>query len=119
VQLAGTNRDKYISRRHCQLDFDSDSVTLQDLGSRCGTYLGGERIDMAVLPVGGCTTSSRCSNEREEFDQGSLLVIGGTTLRLDLVDCPPEDNSDREEPRCGPVGGAERVALSRRSRPFT
>jgi pSer/pThr/pTyr-binding forkhead associated (FHA) protein len=88
VQLAGTERDRCISRRHCRLDFDSESLTLRDLGSKSGTYLGGTRIDRAVLLLGGDNTSNRCPNEPEAFDQGSLLVIGGTTLRLDLIDCP-------------------------------
>jgi pSer/pThr/pTyr-binding forkhead associated (FHA) protein len=88
VQLAGTERDRRISRRHCRLDFDSESLTLRDLGSRFGTYLGGTRIDTAVLPIGGDNTSNRCPNAPDAFDQGSLLVIGGTTLRLNLIDCP-------------------------------
>jgi hypothetical protein len=89
VQLAGTDRDQYISRRHCQMVVDSSALTLHDLGSRCGTYLGGRRIRTATLDLprcdGGCTAAAM------DFDQGSLLTIGGTTLRIDLVDCPPRD----------------------------
>ena len=31
VQLAGTERDTFISRRHCKLVLDSPSVTVEDL----------------------------------------------------------------------------------------
>lgn len=95
VQLAGTERDQFISRRHCELVLDGESLTVQDLASRGGTYLGGARIELAVLPVTRCTDCAVGPDEAA-FDQGCLLTIGGTTLRLDIVDCPPANLPDDE-----------------------
>jgi pSer/pThr/pTyr-binding forkhead associated (FHA) protein len=89
VQLAGTERDQFISRLHCRLVLDGTSLTLQDMASTCGTYLGGAKIDSTVLPLADCDGCGACLSEAGAFDQGSLLNVGGTTLRLEIVDCPP------------------------------
>ena len=34
-----------VSRRHCQISCNKDSLEISDLGSRNGTYLNGKRID--------------------------------------------------------------------------
>jgi pSer/pThr/pTyr-binding forkhead associated (FHA) protein len=34
-----------VSRRHCQLSLNEDSMKLRDLGSRWGTYVNGKRVD--------------------------------------------------------------------------
>jgi predicted component of type VI protein secretion system len=34
-----------VSRRHCQLSQNEDSLKLRDLGSRWGTYLNGKKVD--------------------------------------------------------------------------
>src|SRR5690348_16138025 len=82
IHLGGTERDQYISRRHCELVLDGTSLTLHDLGSKCGTYLGADKIDMAVLPLTACGTCAGCPTETDGFDQGCLLNVGGTTLQL-------------------------------------
>jgi len=56
--------DAEISRAHASLEVDDDVVTLFDLGSTNGTYVGGERIDSTMLDNYG------------EFE------VGGTTLML-------------------------------------
>jgi hypothetical protein len=42
-----------LSRRHARLVVHATSVTVEDLGSRHGTWLAGKRIDSALLRVGG------------------------------------------------------------------
>jgi pSer/pThr/pTyr-binding forkhead associated (FHA) protein len=42
-------QDLKASRRHCQLTRTGDGFLLQDLGSRNGTYVNGERITGPVL----------------------------------------------------------------------
>jgi predicted component of type VI protein secretion system len=37
----------FISRRHCALSLRGDTVWVEDLGSRNGTFLNGERLDGA------------------------------------------------------------------------
>jgi hypothetical protein len=41
-----------LSRRHARLVVHAASVTVEDLGSRHGTWLAGKRIDSALLRVG-------------------------------------------------------------------
>jgi len=41
-----------VSRRHCQLTLNNETLTIRDLGSRNGTYLNGKRIDEATIQPG-------------------------------------------------------------------
>jgi pSer/pThr/pTyr-binding forkhead associated (FHA) protein len=86
-----------ISRRHCQLLLDPTSLKLQDLGSRNGTYLNGKRIESASLALDPEVCPHECQCEHNAC-AGDLLTIGGTTLRIDVVDCPPKEapGSDAE-----------------------
>jgi eukaryotic-like serine/threonine-protein kinase len=93
VRLVGQAKDRSISRRHCDLALNSSSLTLRDVASKHGTYLDGKQIETAVLSLPNCDNGP---TKAEEFGQGSLLNIGGTTLRLDFVDCPPQDTPDSE-----------------------
>lgn len=44
--------DRWISRRHCRITLDGTEITVQDLGSRHGTYVNGVAIDKATLLPG-------------------------------------------------------------------
>jgi len=90
IQLAGTERDQYISRRHCRLRLDSRSLTVEDLGSRWGTYLNGERVDSATLALPESTRRPAGECDRGDFELSPLLTIGGTTLRLTVADLPTQ-----------------------------
>lgn len=85
VQLSGTERDQLISRHHCQLDIDPPLVQIEDLRSKNGTYINGKKVDsipkeLAVLP--------RSETVGSVVKDGDLITIGGTTFRVDVVDCP-------------------------------
>lgn len=41
-----------VSKRHCQLSYQEDTLQLRDLGSRNGTYLNGKRIEEAAVRPG-------------------------------------------------------------------
>jgi len=41
-----------VSRRHCQLNQNEDTLKIRDLGSRNGTYLNDERVDEATARAG-------------------------------------------------------------------
>jgi pSer/pThr/pTyr-binding forkhead associated (FHA) protein len=87
VQLSGTERDQLISRHHCQLEIDPPLVQIGDLGSSNGTYINGRKVDpipkeLAVLPSSETVGSV--------VKGGDLITIGGTTFRVDVVDCPHE-----------------------------
>lgn len=86
VRLWGTERDRLISRHHCQLRFDPQALTLEvhDFGSRNGTYLNGQKVD-------NLETSLRDeASEDKAVSSCNVLTVGGTTLRLDVVHCPTE-----------------------------
>jgi len=53
-----------ISRRHALFVVHGDHVTLEDLGSRVGTFVNGRRITSCSLP------------------SGARIVIGGVTMKL-------------------------------------
>lgn len=97
IQLVGEQRDSFISRRHCELILAPPFLTVKDLASQNGTFVNGlriESIDMA-LP------SQKDSDEHGTapvLNQGDLLTIGGTTFRMDLVECPSADATPTDAP---------------------
>jgi pSer/pThr/pTyr-binding forkhead associated (FHA) protein len=44
--------DRWVSRRHCEIDQIDGRVVLRDLGARHGTYVNGNRVSEAVLNTG-------------------------------------------------------------------
>jgi pSer/pThr/pTyr-binding forkhead associated (FHA) protein len=62
-----------ISRKHCRLVRDGDSLHLEDLGSSNGTYHNGQRVQEAILSPG------------DSIQVGPLVFV----LQVDGV--PPED----------------------------
>jgi DNA-binding winged helix-turn-helix (wHTH) protein len=53
-----------VSRRHARITIDDDKVTLEDLGSKNGTFVGGERIQSPVSLKDG-----------DEFRIGSATML--------------------------------------------
>lgn len=53
-----------ISRKHAVFVVSGEQVTLEDLGSRTGTFVNGQRIASCILPP------------------GARIVIGGITMKL-------------------------------------
>jgi pSer/pThr/pTyr-binding forkhead associated (FHA) protein len=43
---------KNVSRRHCELNQNKETVNIRDLGSRGGTFLNGKRINEATVKAG-------------------------------------------------------------------
>jgi eukaryotic-like serine/threonine-protein kinase len=86
VRLWGTERDKLVSRHHCQVHFDPESLTLgvHDFGSRNGTYLNGQKVESLETAL----RDDECENK--SVSSCNVLTVGGTTLRLDVVEVPTE-----------------------------
>src|SRR5262245_61802485 len=84
IQLAGTIRDQFISRHHCQFNFDLPEVEVQDLGSQNGTFLNGKLVRTLKMKMSQLVEGSDRITHHSE-----LLTVGGTTILLELVDCPP------------------------------
>jgi hypothetical protein len=80
IELSGTERDQSISRHHCRLDINPPALQVQDLGSTNGTYLNGKEVGPAPKEL--------CEKISLFVEHGDLLTVGGTTLRVDIVDCP-------------------------------
>ncbi len=81
VQLSGADRDQLISRHHCRLDIDPPSVEVRDLGSLNGTFVNGRAIEPGLYEYS--------ETAGYPVDDGGLINVAGTTLRVDIVDCPP------------------------------
>ncbi|MBM4067637.1 MAG: FHA domain-containing protein [Planctomycetes bacterium] len=79
IQFSGTERDLLISRHHCRLEIEPPSAYIHDLGSRNGTYINGKLVE-----------------GRGEVFNGDLITVGGTTMRVDIVDCPHAVNAAGE-----------------------
>jgi pSer/pThr/pTyr-binding forkhead associated (FHA) protein len=94
VQLSGTERDLLISRHHCQLDIDPPTVRIGDLGSINGTYINGKKVE----PTSKNAAATPSDATFVDVKNGDLITIGGTTLRVDIVDCP----HDTEELEAAP-----------------
>jgi pSer/pThr/pTyr-binding forkhead associated (FHA) protein len=43
---------KTVSRRHCQLNQNNETLKIRDLGSRSGTFLNGNKIDETTVKPG-------------------------------------------------------------------
>lgn len=43
---------KTVSRKHCQLNQNNETINIRDLGSRSGTFLNGKRINEAAVKAG-------------------------------------------------------------------
>jgi type II secretory ATPase GspE/PulE/Tfp pilus assembly ATPase PilB-like protein/pSer/pThr/pTyr-binding forkhead associated (FHA) protein len=71
--------DDRASRHHCTIQPFSGGYLLQDLGSRNGTRVNGERIDRVVLQL------------------GEAFVIGKTILRVFADSVPPVELLDSSE----------------------
>jgi pSer/pThr/pTyr-binding forkhead associated (FHA) protein len=95
IRFSGKDRDCEISRQHCQLVFDPPIVRIRDMDSTNGTYLNGR-------PVGVLEDDPSCTDEASGACHGDILTVGGTSMRVDIVDCaedllpePPHDMSIR------------------------
>lgn len=62
-----------ISRRHCQLILNNESLKIRDLGSRNGTFLNGQRIEEASakagdnITIGPLTFAVQINGQPKEF----------------------------------------------------
>jgi predicted component of type VI protein secretion system len=85
VQLSGTDRDMLISRHHCQLTIDPPLVQIGDLGSSNGTYVNGEMVDPIPKELAALPNSETAASV---VNDGDVITVGGTTFRIDVLDCP-------------------------------
>lgn len=94
VHLDGTERDQTVSRRHCEVDLDPILLKLRDLASLNGTYFNGAKINVLELALG----SDPDDAQRMALHPGDLLTVGGTTFKIDFVDCPAVNEALSDPP---------------------
>jgi len=67
--------DRAVSRIHCELDVQSDVVTLRDLGSTNGTFVGDLRVRDADLRVGAAIRCGSTTFTIEAVGEPTFLAI--------------------------------------------
>ena len=87
IRFCGAERDRCISRHHCQLYFDPPLVRVQDLGSSNGTYINGLKPGKQEneAPADWFQPGISLGVMRD----GDILNVGGISLQVNLMDCPP------------------------------
>jgi pSer/pThr/pTyr-binding forkhead associated (FHA) protein len=75
ICLNGAIADSQVSRHHCRLEFDCESILVKDLASRNGTFVNGH-------------PATKIPDVCEVMESGDLLTIGHTTMAIHLFDCP-------------------------------
>ena len=75
-------RDRYVSRLHAKLKWDGSACIIQDLDSRQGTYINGQRIE-----------------GQSAFEVGDRLKIGSYELLYESLVAEPDQRvfSTQEE----------------------
>jgi pSer/pThr/pTyr-binding forkhead associated (FHA) protein len=86
-----------ISRCHCRLDIDPPNIQVRDLNSSNGTFINGERVDPVDPGPKAITDQAEEDSSNAVVKDGDFLTVGGTTLRVDIVDCPPPGTNVPEE----------------------
>ena len=84
-----------ISRKHCRLVRDGDSLRLEDLGSSNGTYHNGKRVQEAILSPG------------DSVQVGPLvfvLQVDGVPADEELSPAPAESAEAREAAMAAGIG---------------
>jgi pSer/pThr/pTyr-binding forkhead associated (FHA) protein len=77
------------------MEFDPPVVQVRDLGSRNGTFVNGTRIELSPPVIPDLANPDRpgvlCTH-------GDLITIGGTTMRVEMVECPHTVNDAEGKP---------------------
>lgn len=93
----------YVSRRHCEIHHRSEGFVLQDLGSKLGTYLNGERVEGTVpLNLGD---RIKFANRLEAIFMGGVAMSHTETMVAQRQDL--QQDSERLVALNGPLSGRE------------
>jgi pSer/pThr/pTyr-binding forkhead associated (FHA) protein len=87
-------RSAQVSRRHCEIVAEGNTLMVRDLGSSNGTFVNGKRV------LG-----------KQALKPGDVLTIGGVTLRLDLLQGAAKPGAATAVPKATPGDTAEVDAL--------
>ena len=86
-----------VSRRHCQLTQNSDSMRLRDLGSRGGTFVNGKKVDAAKdIPI----------KPGDYIGIGPLMFVCQIDGQPDKITPPPKKSASKAKPKPQKAAGA-------------
>ncbi|HEY8080008.1 MAG TPA: sigma 54-interacting transcriptional regulator [Labilithrix sp.] len=77
--------DRSVSRAHCQLEVHADRITVRDLGSTNGTFLGDVRVRDADVQVGAVVRCGSSAFRIDASDEPTFLAISENTSFGELV----------------------------------
>ena len=114
-----------VSRKHCRVVRDGDSLKLEDLGSSNGTFLNGQRVQEAILSPGDTiqvgpvvfvlqVDGQPSDDELHPVQMEAAApeeVLGDAdnpTLEADALDSLPDDELGETPDAAGAGGGARR-----------
>ncbi len=90
-----------VSRRHCQLNFNTDTLKIRDISSRNGTYLNGKRVDEAAAKPGDYLKIGPLT---------FLIQIGGQPKEIVPPQQPSQKPPQKEKPEANPVADEDSFA---------
>src|SRR5207247_3492393 len=67
--------DKSVSRAHCEIEVHADRVTVRDLGSTNGTFIGDVRVRDADVSVGSVVRCAGSAFRIEAGDEPAYVAI--------------------------------------------
>ena len=88
IRICGAERDRCISRHHCQLYFDPPLVRVQDLGSSNGTFINGLKPGRSEGEPAADWFQPGISIGL--IRDGDILTLGGFSMQANLMECPPK-----------------------------
>lgn len=91
-------QERYVSKKHCEIEVLKDRVVVRDLNSTNGTFLGDERLASSIsyewefntdINLGGYRLSLRQLNEGEKIEAGSPSEEEQTVIQgIFSLNCP-------------------------------
>ena len=73
-----------VSSRHSEMEYRQGCWHVRDLGSKNGTYVNGRKV--------GADLQNASTRIGHNVLDGELITVGGTTLSVEIVDCPHAGN---------------------------
>ncbi len=107
-----------VSRRHCQLSLNNETLNIRDLGSRNGTYLNDKRIDEATIQpgdyikIGPLTFALQINGQPKEIVPPEQAAPKPALQRLPSDGPPPQEKPKTEAAEEAPSGPPRQVELA-------
>jgi len=107
-----------VSRRHCQLSLNNETLNIRDLDSSNGTYLNGKRIDEAAIQpgdyikIGPLTFTLQINGQPKEIVPPEQAAPKPALQRLPSDGLPPPEKPKTEAAEEAPSGSFVELAAA-------